>query len=152
MAKLLATIALACMSCSVAVQSSVRSSRAACDTTPIYVIGDVVIAGGMVFVASTGSGKDPQPAYVPVAYVTAAVFAASAGIGLYKRHNCANYREAHKNDLPAVLVQAPAQNEPQADTDAQPADGSAPDDGSTDDSGNATDPNAAACPDGAFLA
>jgi hypothetical protein len=81
-------------SCSIAFQDSVRSSQRDCSTSLGWVASDLLLAGGMAFVASRGSDDDPQQFVLP-AQILAGMFVASAAIGVYKRHHCGVYQVEH---------------------------------------------------------
>src|SRR3954468_14787076 len=92
---LLGIVALSC-SCSTVFQKSVHSDSVDCSTSRAYYITDLVIAGAYAFVVSGASrdtiGFGPR-LNEPAAYIPIPVFAASAGYGIYKRHNCTRWRE-----------------------------------------------------------
>jgi hypothetical protein len=78
--------ALVSSSCSVAFQRSVRSSSVYCSDSRFWYLSDIVIGGGMTYVAATRTNDSR-------AYIPGAVFLGSSLIGIYKRHNCVRWQE-----------------------------------------------------------
>jgi hypothetical protein len=111
-----ACIAVMSVSCSVALQPSVRSASVECSTSYGYAATDVVLAGGFAFAASRGTDKSPQPQYVPYSEIGAGVMAASALLGLYKRHNCVRWRETAP---PEVWAEVAERHRREAEAQAQ---------------------------------
>src|SRR5258705_6697061 len=86
----LAAIVLACctvctMSCSVVFQDSVRSSSVYCSTSRFWFLSDFLLTGTYLYAMSRANPP-------PVGYAPAAVFGGSGLIGIYKRHNCVEWR------------------------------------------------------------
>lgn len=79
-------VAVSQMSCSVLFQRSVRSSSVYCSNSRFWYMSDVVIGGGMTYVAAA-KANDSR------AYIPGAVFFSSALLGIYKRHNCVKWQE-----------------------------------------------------------
>jgi hypothetical protein len=111
-------IAVTSLSCSVALQPSVRSSSVECSTSIGYAAVDAVVAGGFGFQVSRGIGHSPRPANVVPAGIATGVMVTSALIGLYKRHNCARWRETAP---PEVWAEVAERHRREAEAEAQAA-------------------------------
>jgi len=109
---LVAAITAGGAGCSIAFQDSVRSSSVYCSTSRVWAAGDLVMAGGGVFALSRGAeGKAVGP--------VVGLLVASAVIGLYKRHNCVNFRETAPPEVWAAAEAAEQQRQAQAAADQQ---------------------------------
>jgi hypothetical protein len=74
-------------SCSLAFQDSVSGRSVYCSDSRFWYISDLVIGGAATYVLAT---RSEAPA---VAYLPGAVFLGSGALGIYKRHNCVQWKE-----------------------------------------------------------
>jgi hypothetical protein len=102
--RVMLAILLACSSCSLAFQESVRSRSVYCSTSRFWYLSDLVIGGAGTYVLATRAKDAPGLAYAP-----GALFLGSGVLGIYKRHNCARWRETAPQaewDRMAAVVRA----------------------------------------------
>jgi len=74
--------------CSLVFQDSVRGRSVYCSTSRFWYGSDLVIGGSMLYVAA-----DRVPDSNNAKYLPAGLFLGSAALGIYKRHNCVQWRE-----------------------------------------------------------
>jgi len=89
MRRLLALTALTLLgACSLLLQDGVRSRSVYCSTSRAYYITDLALGGIYTYVAATRIPEKQAVVFAP-----SALFLGSGVLGIYKRHNCVDWRE-----------------------------------------------------------
>ena len=110
------TAVVASTSCALTIQDSVRTRSVRCDNGLFWIGTDVALGSTAAWVGTrVGDGTPLAP---PTSYLIAGTFAASALIGIYKRHNCVHWQETAPPEVWQAVIDA-ERRQAEANAEAQ---------------------------------